>query len=195
MNIFEIFEKWVDLVVAADCGLLGVSFCLFCFFCIFFFLFLFFSVSRKVDCVLAAGGGWLVVRCVGDRSAATQELNSHKSQQTDIIREFPLNIQGTTQDLLLDAGRDVLVYVDQPQHGRTAKGERKILDRPRDGEARVGVLILGLEVVHAGVGEDLVAGQPHMLRLCCAAQLAGVAACLSTHSPGRGRRRATWAPP
>ena len=33
----------------------------------------------------------------------------------------------------------------------------------------------------------LVVGQPHMLWLCCAAQLAGVAACLSTHSPGRGR--------
>merc|ERR550517_2132807 len=98
--------------------------------------------------------------------------------------------------LLLDAGRNVLVHVDQPQHVRAAKGEGKVLDRPRDGEARVGVLILGLQVVHAGVGEaglDLFAGQPHMLRLCCAAQLAGVAACLSTHSPGRGRRSGTWA--
>ena len=36
--------------------------------------------------------------------------------------------------------------------------------------------------------DKLVKGQvAHMLRLCCAAQLAGVAACLSTHSPGRGR--------
>ena len=44
--------------------------------------------------------------------------------------------------------------------------------------------------------DKLVKGQvAHMLRLCCAAQLAGVAACLSTHSPGRGRRSATWAPP
>ena len=92
----------------------------------------------------------------------------------------------------------MLVHVDQPQHVGAAKGERKVLDRPWDREARVGVLILGLQVVHADVGEvglDLVAGQPHMLRLCCAAQLAGVAACLSTHSPGRGRRSATWAPP
>ena len=44
--------------------------------------------------------------------------------------------------------------------------------------------------------DKLVKGQvAHMLRLCCAAQLAGGAACLSTHSPGRGRRSATWAPP
>ena len=130
--------------------------------------------------------GWLVVRCVGDRSCTVQPHHFSRNQKV------------TTQDLLLHAGRDVLVHVDQPQHVRAAKGERKVLDRPRDREARVGVLILGLEVVHAGVVEvelHLGAGQPHMLRLCCAAQLAGVAACLSTHSPGRGRRSATWAPP
>ena len=130
--------------------------------------------------------GWLVVRCVGDRSCTVQPQHFSRNQKV------------TTQDLLLHAGRDVLVHVDQPQHVRAAKGERKVLDRPRDREARVGVLILGLEVVHAGVVEvelHLGAGQPHMLRLCCAAQLAGVAACLSTHSPGRGRRSATWAPP
>ena len=123
----------------------------------------------------------------------SQHLNSRSNQRHQIRKN-----QGTTRDLLLDTGRDVLVHVDQPQHVRAAKGEGKVLDRPRDGEARVGVLILGLEVVHAGVGEvglDLFAGQPHMLRLCCAAQLAGVAACLSTHSPGRGRRSGTWAPP
>ena len=153
------------------------------------------SGGKWVDLV-AAGVGRVVVRCVGDRSLHSQphHLSTVTSQQTDTKDQK----QGTTQDLLLNAGRNVLVHVDQPQHVRAAKGEGKVLDRPRDGEARVGVLILGLEVVHAGVGEvglDLVVGQPHMLRLCCAAQLAGVAACLSTHSPGRGRRSATWAPP
>ena len=82
----------------------------------------------------------------------------------------------------------MLVHVHQPEHVGTAKGESKVLDRPRHREARVRVLVLGLEVVHGGGGVwHLVVGQPHMLWLCCAAQLAGVAACLSTHSPGRGR--------
>merc|ERR550517_1117205 len=34
--------------------------------------------------------------------------------------------------------REELFHVDQPQHVRAAKGEGKVLDRPRDGEACVG---------------------------------------------------------
>ena len=44
----------------------------------------------------------------------------------------------------------MLVHVHQPEHVGTAKGEGKVLDRPRHREARVRVLVLGLEVVHGG---------------------------------------------
>ena len=63
----------------------------------------------------------------------------------------------------------MLVDVDQPQHIRAAEGERKVLDRPRDREARVGVLILGLQVVHAGCAGQAGQGSscPHAAPLLC----------------------------
>ena len=54
--------------------------------------------------------------------------------------------------LLLDAARDVLVDVDEAHHARAAEGDGEVLDGPRHGEARVRVLVVGLEVVHVEAG-------------------------------------------
>ena len=63
----------------------------------------------------------------------------------------------------------MLVHVHQPEHVGTAKGEGKVLDRPRHREARVRVLVLGLEVVHGGGGRVAPGGgsTPHAVALLC----------------------------
>ena len=95
-------------------------------------------------------------------------------------------------NFLLDTAGDVLVNVYQADHARTPEGEGKELNGSRDREARVRVLVVRLQVVHAGAAPlSSLTGLAHSRPWWLASAQAGLSAAHLVTSRGHAQ---LWGP-